>query len=296
MKTTYELVNTYINEMGVSLADATINNYKSVLLDFARTCGKEQASKELLIKHIMALKDAGNSNNTLRTKITVIKGFTAWAVNNGNIESDFAECMKLPTPEYHIAERMTKDEVSTMLHERAPHGTHNVLRNKAIMELAIVTASRVSAICSLKREDIDFDRKTIRFRHTKRNKEIELSLTDSLCNSLTAYIEQERPEELTDSDYLFVGERRQHGEFAPLTRQQIYNISKAYTANACGKALSPHKLRHTSASIQIESGKLSIDEISANLGHASVATTQRYAQRLNDAPRRAATAAVFEGL
>lgn len=294
--TAYELVTKYVDEVSISAAPATVNSYKSILYDFAKTCGDKLPNRDMAVKHIQHLKEKGNSNNSIRTKITVMKCFSKWGRENGYSDNDYAAYLRMPGAEYHVAERMSKEEVSTMLHGRSPHGTHNVLRNKAIMELAIVTASRVSAICALKREDIDLERKVVRFKHTKRNKEIELPLTDSLCQAIQSYIDLERPENLTDKDYLFVGERPKNGSFYPLTRQQIYNISKAYTLNACGRALSPHKLRHTSASIQLESGKLALDEISKNLGHSSVSTTQRYAQRLNDTNRRAATAAVFEEL
>lgn len=294
--TTYELTEMYLAECSISSASSTINTYRSILSDFARMCSEQKANKKLLLAYIEQIKEQGNSNNTMRTKISTIKGFITWAFNNGYYSTDFAKSVKMPNAEYKIADRMNKDEVRIMLHTAAPKGMHNQVRNRAILELAIVTASRVSALCQLKRSDIDLDAKIIRLTHTKRNKDIELPLTDSVCNVLEEYIECERPEELTDNDYLFVGERKINGSFVPLTRQQIYNITKKYTLNACGRALSPHKLRHTSATLQIESGKLTIDEISKNLGHSSVSTTQRYAQRLNDAPRKEATKAVFEDL
>ena len=294
--TTYELTELYLAETAVSAASSTISTYRSILSDFARSCGTMPADKALLLEYIRQIKEDGNTNNTIRNKLSIIKGFISWGFNNGYYEKNFAESVKMPIADHRIAERMTKDEVSTMFHTAAPKGTHNQVRNRAIMELAIITASRVSALCNLKRSDIDLDARTIRLTHTKRNKDLELPLTESVCNCLEQYIENERPQELTDSDYLFVGERKINGSFVPLTRQQIYNITKKYTANACGRALSPHKLRHTSATLQIESGKLTLDEISKNLGHSSVSTTQRYAQRLNDAPRKEATKAVFEDL
>ena len=297
--TTYEIVNNYITEMEVSLSQNTIKSYVSILTDFARICKNEKADRTKVIEYIKKLQNDGNSNNSIRTKIVVLKSFVKWASNNGFYDNDFAATIKMPSAEYHVAERMSLEEVSAMLHEAPPKGTHSASfrRNKAIMELAIVTASRVSAICSLKREDIDLENKTVRFKHTKRNKELIMPLTEALCKSLSEYINIERPKSLSATDYLFVGEKPDHnGEYKPLSRQAIFNISKRYTEAACGKALSPHKLRHTSASTQLESGLLSMDEISKNLGHSSISTTQRYAQRLNDNGRKAATVAVFEGL
>ena len=293
--TTYEMITTYLNEMSVSLAAGSEGFYQAVLYDFAKTC--KELNKAGVVKHIAELKDRGNNNNTIRTKLTIIKGFTRWALANGYADADYALSVKMPGAEQHISDRMNKEEVQTMLHGARPKHGHNAIRNKAIMELAIVTASRVSAICQLKLSDIDFENKTVRLTHTKRNKDIELAITDSLCANIRDYVENERPAELGADDYLFIGERKDdHGNYRPLSRQQVFNISKQYTKNACGRALSPHKLRHTSATLQIESGTLTIDEISKNLGHSSIATTQRYAQRLNDKNRKTATAAVFEGL
>lgn len=294
---TYDVMNKYLSEVEIVLAENTAKYYRSILTEFARLCNNEQADRDKVVQYMRTLKERGNSNNSIRVKINVVKTFVKWATDNGCYDTDFAAGVPLPGPEYKTADRMTKSEVKTLLHMDAKKGAHQVLRNKAIMELAIVTASRVSAICALTRDDVDLVNKTVTFRHTKRNKELVMPLTNSLCKTLTDYIYHARPKELTDKDPLFTGEHRaKDGTYKAMSRNAVYLICKALTEQACGRALSPHKLRHTSASLQIESGKLTIDEISQNLGHSSVTTTQRYAKRLNDTPRKTATVAVFEEL
>lgn len=293
----YEIMEQYLAEMEIALAPNTVSNYRSTLNGFIAVIGSEQApNRQACIHYIKTLKEAGLNNNSIRTKVCGVKAFAHWAVGQGIYPADFTTNIKLPAAEHHVTERMTHDEAKILLTMDAPKYSHNVLRNRALLELAIVTASRVSALCALRRNDIDLDAKTVTLRHTKRNKELVMPLTDHLAQMLEQYITIERPSELADDDYLFVGERKdENGNWHPLTRQAVSVISKRYTQAACGRALSPHKLRHTSASIQIDAG-LSIEDISKNLGHSSVATTQRYAQKLNDGARRAATVAVFENL
>lgn len=290
------IVERYLDEMSIALAENTIKSYRSTLADFCAVVGAEMPSRESIIAYIKDLKSRGLSNNSIRTMVSQIKSYFSWAVANGYYEKDSTHGIKLPAQESHVTERMTRDEAKALLHMDAPKGTHNQVRNKVMLELALVTATRVSALCALRRKDVDLTAKTVRFEHTKRNKELVMPLTDHLVEALAQYIEFVRPTELTDEDYLFVGERKDEGgNWRPLTRQAVSIISKRYTEAACGRALSPHKLRHTSASIQIDAG-LPIEDISKNLGHSSVSTTQRYAQKLNDGARRAATVAVFGNL
>lgn len=293
----YEIMEQYLAEMEIVLADNSVKLYRSALNGFMAVAGAEQPpNRQTLMRYIKGMKDKGTSNNSIRTMASIIKSFTHWAVAQGYYSADFTANIKLPAAEHHVTDRMTHDEAKMLLKMDAPRYTHNALRNKTMIELALVTASRVSALCALRRNDIDLDAKTVTLRHTKRNKELIMPLTDHLAEMLEQYITLVRPSDLGDDDYLFVGERKdENGNWRPLTRQAVSCITKRYTQAACGRALSPHKLRHTSASIQIDAG-LSIEDISKNLGHSSVATTQRYAQKLNDGARRAATVAVFENL
>lgn len=294
--TNYEIAEQYIAEMEIALAANTVRMYRGVVNSFVASCGAEEPNRAALMAWIKALKSRGVSNNSIRTMASIVKSFVGWAVANGYYTADFTHGVKLPSPEYHVTERMTHDEAKILLNMDAPKYTHNVNRNKCMIELSLVTATRVSALCALKRDDIDLIEKTVTFRHTKRNKELVMPLTDHLCSMLREYIENIRPSDLTGDGPLFVGERKDaDGHWKPLTRQAVSSITKQYTQKACGRALSPHKLRHTSASIQIDAG-LSIEDICKNLGHSSVGTTQRYAQKLNDNGRRAATVAVFENL
>ena len=292
----YEIMEQYLAEMEIALAENTVKMYRSTLNGFLSVIGDSAPDRQAFMRWLKMLKDGNRKNNSIRTMVSVVKSFTHWAVALGYYPADFTENVKLPAPEYHVADRMTHDEAKVLMSMAAPRYSHNALRNKAMLELALVTASRVSALCALRRNDIDLDAKTVTLRHTKRNKELVMPLTDHLTEQLEQYIKYVRPSELTDDDYLFVGERKdKDGNWRPLTRQAVSVITKLYTKEACGRALSPHKLRHTSASIQIDAG-LSIEDISKNLGHSSVATTQRYAQKLNDGARRKATVAVFENL
>ena len=293
------IIQKYLNEFAVTATPATAQGYTTTLNMFANICGEELPNREHTIQFMQTAKDNGNCANTIRLKMAILRSFEKWALSTKQVAEPFTNDVKLPRPEYRVADRMTYAEASSMIHSDKPKGVSrkNHIRNIAILEMALVTASRVSALCNIRMEDVDLEKKTVRLLHTKNNKELEMPLTDELCATLTDYIENFRPQSENDSGYLFLAsEPHSDGTYGKLTRQAVYNIVKTYTKHACGKALSPHKLRHTSASLQLESGLLSIDEISANLGHSSVATTQRYAHRLNDTNRKTATAEIFRGL
>ncbi len=71
----------------------------------------------------------------------------------------------------------------------------------------------------------------------------------------------------------------------PLSDQAVYNIVKQY-GNDFEEGIAAHDLRRTFAKLARQGGS-PIDQIQLTLGHASVATTERYLgtdQNITDAP------------
>ncbi|MHC1722507.1 MAG: tyrosine-type recombinase/integrase [Aminipila sp.] len=218
-----------------------------------------------------------------------------WAEDMGYIQSEQAAKIKIPAKEEKIVNMLNKDETKVLLNSQAPSVMHNKLRNKILMEIFVYSGSRVSAVCALTPADINFVSNTITFKKTKRNKEYVAFIEQELTDSIRKYIEHIRPSELSEQDPLFVGERKINGKWQQISRQGLYNVTKGYTERITGNSVSPHQLRHTSASIQLDQG-VPIDMIQDNLNHAQLNTTEIYAQRFTNNARREQTLNAFANL
>jgi site-specific recombinase XerD len=135
------------------------------------------------------------------------------------------------------------------------------------------SGARVSEATSLRIGDIDWHSKSVRITG-KGNKQRRSPLWPATLKHLHQLV-GERPAEA----YLFLNCR---GE--PLTRYGVHTLVERYIAklrysvpSLQGKRISPHVIRHTTASHLLQAG-VDINTIRAWLGHVSLATTNIYAE------------------
>jgi len=69
--------------------------------------------------------------------------------------------------------------------------------------------------------------------------------------------------------------RYQHPVWLPLSSEAVYQVVRR-AADRCGFVLAPHDLRRTFAKLALKGGA-GLDQVAVVMGHASVATTERYA-------------------
>jgi integrase/recombinase XerD len=152
-------------------------------------------------------------------------------------------------------------------------------RDRAMLEVFYAGALRVSEIVSAKLEDLKLEAGYMLVRG-KGDKERVVPLGKSAQDALTEYLSESRPalaagkrSEATaaarNSPLLFIarGGRK-------LTRQRIWQMVRASSA-ACGRAASPHMLRHSCATHMVENGA-DLRTVQTILGHADISTTQVY--------------------
>ena len=128
---------------------------------------------------------------------------------------------------------------------------------------------------------------TIRL-HGKGNKERTAYLTPACADALQHYLAararlQNVPE--SDRDALFISKRTGR-RLSPRRVEQIVERC-LQSAGLSGKGISPHKLRHTAATLMYQTGEVDILALKELLGHANVATTQIYTH-INEAQLRSA--------
>lgn len=251
------------------LSDTTLSNYKILLDVFFREIGKmpdQITTNDVRIFLFAYQKKRGISSRTLDAYRADIARFFAWAHNEGYIPSD--PCKSLTPIKFEEVPRQALSQIELEYLRRACTS----LRDVAILETFYSTGCRVSELAIMTKDDVNWRERTVhvfgkgrKHRTTFINAKAEVALKEYLDS---------RDD---DSNYLFVSTRK---PIRPLNKDSIEDIvrqisNRAY--NDIGRKVTPHILRHTTATTALQRG-MPVEDISKLLGHESIETTMIYAK------------------
>ena len=148
------------------------------------------------------------------------------------------------------------------------YGKKVALRNILILELLFATGMRISELCSLKTEQIDFHDYIIRI-YGKGSRERLIQICNANVRRLIdKYITIIEPEE---HDYFFINRLQNR-----LSEQSVRYMISDYAEHAqISQHITPHMFRHSFATLLLEED-VDIRYIQQMLGHSSITTTQIY--------------------
>lgn len=213
--------------------------------------------------------------NTQNYHLIALRAFLKY-LSKRDIETMAAEKIELAKqPDRHV-EFLEPKEIEKLLD--APmksQGPDMVrLRDRAILELLWSTGLRVSELCGLKLEDINFNRNEFSVKG-KGSKWRVVFFSDDAKGWLKKYLDARRDM----SPMLFVSHDRAskgRDELSGLTQRSVQRIVEHYRKLAgITKSISPHTLRHSFATDLLMNGA-DLRSVQSLLGHASVTTTQIY--------------------
>jgi integrase/recombinase XerD len=138
------------------------------------------------------------------------------------------------------------------------------LRDYAILHVLGYAGLRVGELCSLRVEDIEFDRHLLHVRSGKGDKDREVVLEEKTQTAIERYLADRTVAGIEDPRLFPV---------TPVTVERM--VRKRARAAGIAQNVTPHVLRHTLATSLLRRG-CDIRFIQKLLGHASVATTQIY--------------------
>ena len=153
----------------------------------------------------------------------------------------------------------------------------NAIRDRSIIELLFSSAMRIGELSELNLEDVDLDSRTIHIRgRGNRDRVLQIS-NDKTMAALKEYLHiRENLKGDTTALYL----NRFGGRLSIFAIENLFE--RIRKSAGIRRRVTPHALRHTMATMMLNSGK-DIREIQNILGHSSVVTTQIYNEV---APRR----------
>lgn len=144
------------------------------------------------------------------------------------------------------------------------------LRNTLILELLFATGMRISELCSLTNEQINFNDYIIKI-YGKGSKERLIQICNKNVQKLLDEYRREFDFELNNYNYFFINRLCNR-----LSEQSVRNMINTYSKNAgISIHITPHMFRHSFATLLLEED-VDIRYIQQMLGHSSITTTQIY--------------------
>ena len=249
------------------LSEETLENYQLILSLFFLIVKKplEQITSNDLRMWLYAYQKSRNvSNRTLDKYRAIITRFFNWALDEGYICSNPARNVEAIRFEVKPRESLTQVQLEYLrMACKTP-------RDLAVIETLYSTGCRVSELAGLKKQDIDWRELTVHlFGKGKKHRFAFLNAKAEVA--LKKYLDSRHD----DSEYIFVSVKTPH---KPLHKDGIEKIIRDISKRATiGRNVTPHILRHTTATIALHNG-MPIEAISKLLGHESIDTTMIYAK------------------
>lgn len=166
---------------------------------------------------------------------------------------------------------LTLDQSITVLNSMNK-SNKNYYRDYCILTLFLNCGMRLSELCNIEIEKIKGDTLTI---IGKGNKERTVYLNEASIAAIENYLKNRNDSKATEEakKYLFLSSK-----YRPINKRSVEILVKKHIENAGFKdqKYTPHKLRHTAATLMYKYGNVDIRSLQNILGHENISTTQIY--------------------
>lgn len=257
-----ELLKTFLNAKKLEgRSDKTIERYEYIIRKMydAVNAPVSKISVFHLRNYLSDEKARGISDSTLDGTRQVFSAYFGWLQK---------ECLITSDPTINL------NPIKSIKKVRKPYSAIDIeklkeccakTRDKAIIALLLSTGCRISEICALNRNDVDFINKEIVVLG-KGNKERTVFIDEVTAMLLQRYLDERKD----DYEALFIGKGSER-----LTPHGIRNLLHRIAVKAGVENTHPHRFRRTLATNLIDHG-MPVQEVAAILGHEKLDTTMKY--------------------
>jgi integrase/recombinase XerC len=265
----------------------TLRNYHSDLVQFydhiappdgegrRRHVDVKQIDNLTIREYLSALYEQKRKKTSIARKLATLRTFFKFLCREEVLKMNPARLVASPRLEKKLPVTLSVEDVVRFI-ETPDTDTPLGKRDRAILELLYGTGMRVSELCGLNLDDVDFSHESIRVRGKGRKERI-VPFGDKAKEALESYLGvrgellAEADEE--DRDPLAVFLNYQGTRIS--TRSVGRMVDKYLKIVADMRNISPHSLRHSFATHLLNAGA-DLRAIQELLGHARLSTTQKY--------------------
>ena len=278
-----ELKKRYLEHLEIEKGSSqrTLENYSRYLDRFvlwAKIKSPDEITKDLVREYRLYLNRLGDGKLKKVTQnyhLIALRGFLLYLSKN-DIKSLTPDKIELAKGEQREIEVLDDNELKRLLDaplaDEKNKNKLDSLRDRAILETLFSTGLRVSELCSLEKEKINFDKKEFSIRG-KGGKIRVVFLSDQAQNIIKEYFSKRVDVDPAAFARIKKVGRKDDLRLTPRSVQRI--VQKWATRAGIIKKITPHTLRHSFAT-DLLSGGADLRSVQALLGHSNVSTTQIY--------------------
>jgi len=258
------------------LAANTQAAYARDLRDFSAWLGG-RAAGSLTVRelgdYLAMLAGRGLARSSIGRQAATLRVFYAFLQLEGVIAESPAELLAAGRPDDVMPATLSPGQIDRLLEAPDP-ATARGRRDRAVLELLYATGCRASEVSALRLADLHLA-ESFCTCHGKGNKERVVPLGRRAIEAVGGWLERTRPPFAARSGgqppWVVLSARG-----GRLSRMRIWEIVQASAAAAgIPPGIGPHTLRHSFAT-HLVAGGVDLRHVQEMLGHASIATTQRY--------------------
>jgi site-specific recombinase XerD len=271
----------------------TVRNYRQALREFYRWHEAEaggppawdQLSRDDFRSYLRYLGRQQLGRAAIQLRFSALRTFAKHLVRRGVVAESPVKNLALPKRERRLPKYLTLAQMKELLAAPGrlyaqvaqkpgrgrPFSRTAALRDAAVLELIYSCGLRISELCGLRAEDLDWNEQLVRVRGKGKKERLAPAGAPAL-EAIRAYWAV-LPQAPAGPMPVFLAETRKP---APLRPLQVSRRLKHYLAFAgLDPGLTPHKLRHSYATHLLEAGA-DLRSVQELLGHAHLVTTQVY--------------------
>jgi integrase/recombinase XerC len=261
-----------------SVAPRTIEAYGRDVAAFVEWAGRadlagpEQVDRTLLRRYVAHLATRRYARRSISRKVAALRRYFAWLARTERLPVDPAAGLSAPRGDGRLPHLLGQDDLNRLLDD-PPAAVQDDpparrARDDAVLEVLYGSGLRVSELCGLDLADLDLQRG----RATvwgKGGKQRVVPLSGPSVDALRAWVDGGRAAYVapgSPDDACFLNQRGRR--LGPRDARRILDRRAASPTH-------PHALRHTFATHLLDGGA-DLRAVQELLGHADLATTQRY--------------------
>jgi integrase/recombinase XerC len=206
---------------------------------------------------------------TVQRRLSAIKAFFRYRESNSG-ELSPARTLRSPKSQRHLPAILDEDDVRKLIEQRPETPTPAAMRDRAILEILYSSGLRVSELVGLDWRDIDDEIGMLTVRAGKGAKDRVVPIGEPALDALKAW----RPMLPIPADPSAPVITNLRGRRLS-TRSVEKIVARRLIDAGITSPITPHGIRHCFATHMLDAGA-DLRSIQEMLGHASLATTQRY--------------------
>jgi|HubBroStandDraft_3_1064219.scaffolds.fasta_scaffold07814_3 site-specific recombinase XerD len=269
------------------LSGHSVQAYAADLRDFRKWLKADVAIGDVSLASLKEyLEDMVGSRKltvaTVRRRFACLRAFFRRACERHDCPDPFANWRPLLPRRKRLPRTLSRGEAAFLLSARhigigSADDSEHVFR--IVVQLMVATGMRVGELCKLKLDDLSPDCSVVRI-HGKGARDRVAYITDRELRKELQQLIAHRRNSVIASGALFVN------RYGAQMRPQSVRSKLRRLAQDAGLArrVTPHMLRHTAATLLIETG-VDIRFVQRLLGHSSIATTEIYTHVSDEALR-----------